>query len=112
MLRSICGGKRGNDLYEFDSPWSVASLFDNTSSKLLVADTNNRRVQCFAIEFNGQFIYKHTFEVKEKPYFIGTSNRHFAISCEKGLIFTFLTKDKKQIANIDFNKISTISSKT
>lgn len=113
MLRSTCGGKKGNDLYEFDSPWSVASLFDDSSSSpyVLVADTNNRRVQCFEIEFNGQFSYKYTFPTTEKPYFVGTSKQHFAVSCEKGLVRTFLTKEKRQIAIIDMNKISMIQSK-
>ena len=70
MLRSSCGGIRGNGSYEFDSPWSVASLFDNSSSDILVADTNNRRIQIFIIEYNGQFLYKKTLMTKEKPFFI------------------------------------------
>ncbi|CAF1233349.1 unnamed protein product [Rotaria magnacalcarata] len=106
MLRSTCGGKKGNDLYEFDSPWSVASFIDGSSSKVLVADTNNRRVQCFSIGFHGEFMYKHTFVTKEKPYFVGTSNQHFAISCEKSLILTFSIKKRKQLATIDLNRTS------
>jgi hypothetical protein len=102
--RSKCGGKRGNGSYEFDSPWAIASLLDKSSSNVLVADTNNRRVQYFSIGYNDQFLYKHTFMTKEKPYFIATSNQHFAVSCEKGLIMTFLTKNKREIGDIDLNK--------
>jgi hypothetical protein len=104
MLRSTCGGKRGNGLNEFDSPWSVASFLDQSSSNVLVADTNNRRVQYFFIGYNDRFIHKHTFLTKEKPYFLATNNQHFAVSCEKGLIMTFLTKEKILVANIDLNK--------
>ncbi|CAF1417141.1 unnamed protein product [Rotaria sp. Silwood1] len=111
MLRSTCGGKRGNNIYEFDSPWSIASFFDkSSSSNILVADTNNRRVQHFLIEYNGKFLYKQTFITKEKPFFVGTSNQHFAISCEKGFIITFLIKRKIEIAKIDLNKTSIIQS--
>jgi hypothetical protein len=111
MLRSTCGETRGNGLYEFDSPWSIASLLDNSSSNVLVADTNNRRVQYFSIGYNGQFLHKHTFKTNEKPYFVATSDHHFAISCEKGVLMCFLAKQKKQVANIDLNKISFIQSK-
>jgi hypothetical protein len=111
MLRSTCGGKRGNGLYEFDSPWSVASLLDKSSSSILVADTNNRRVQYFSIGYNDRFIHNHTSITKEKPYFVATSNQHFAVSCEKGLIITFLVRNKRQVGNIDLNKILFIKSK-
>jgi hypothetical protein len=111
MLRSTCGGTRGNGLYEFDSPWNVASLLDDSSSNVLVADTNNRRVQYFSIGYHGQFTYKHTFKTKEKPYFVATSNQHFAVSCEKGVILCFLAKQKIQVADIDLNRISWIQSK-
>jgi hypothetical protein len=111
MIRSTCGGKRGNGIYEFDSPWSVASLLDKSSSNILVADTNNRRVQYFSIGYNDRFLHKSTFLTKEKPYFVATSNQHFAVSCEKGLIICFLAKEKIQVTNIDLNKISSIQSK-
>ncbi|CAF2564925.1 unnamed protein product [Rotaria sp. Silwood2] len=108
MLSSTCGGKRGNDLYEFDSPWSVASFFERSLSNVLVADTNNRRVQHFLIEYSGKFLYKQSFITKEKPFFVGTSNQHFAISCEKGLIITYLIKRKMEVAKIDLNRTSII----
>ena len=113
MLRSTCGGTRGNGPYEFDSPWSVASLLDSSSSSshVLVADTNNRRVQYFSIGYQDRFIYKQTLMTKEKPYFVATSNEHFAVSCEKGLIISFLAKEKIRVANIDLNKTSFIQSK-
>jgi len=110
MLRSTCGGKRGNGPYEFDSPWSVASLFDKSSTDIMVADANNRRVQYFSIGYNDRLIHKHTFITKEKPYFVAASNQHFAVSCEKGLIISFLAKQKIQVANIDLNKASFIRS--
>ncbi|CAF2394692.1 unnamed protein product [Rotaria sp. Silwood2] len=108
MLRSTCGGTRGNGLYEFDSPWSVAALIDNSSSNVLVADTNNRRIQFFTIEYNGQFLYQNSLVTKEKPYFIATSKKHFAVSCEKGFIITFLINKRTQVANINLKKISSI----
>jgi hypothetical protein len=111
MLRSTCGGKRGNDLYEFDSPWSVATFVDNSISNVLVADTNNQRIQCFTIGYNGQFSYKYTLTLKEKPYFIATSKQHFAVSCEKGIISTFLIKERNSIGNINLNKIVLTQSK-
>jgi hypothetical protein len=110
ILRSICGGRRGNGLYEFDSPWSVSTLLDNSSSNILVADTNNQRIQFFTIEYNGRFLHKYTLVTKEKPYFIATSKQHFAVSCEKSFIKTFLTKEKTQVANINLNKILSIQS--
>ncbi|CAF1068945.1 unnamed protein product [Rotaria sordida] len=109
ILRSTCGGKRGNGLYEFDSPWSIAELIDNSSSSnVLVADTNNRRIQFFSIGYNGQFLHKHCLITKEKPYFIATSKRHFAVSCEKCFIITFLTNQRTKVANINLKKISSI----
>jgi hypothetical protein len=111
MHRSTCGETRGNGLYEFDSPWSVASLLDKSSSNVLVADTNNRRVQYFSIGYDGQFLHKHTFITKEKPYFVATSYQHFAVSCEKGLIISFLAKAKLPVAIIDLNKASLKQSK-
>jgi hypothetical protein len=110
MLRSTCGGKRGNNFYEFDSPWSVATLIDSSISYVLVADTNNQRIQFFTIRYNGQFLYQSTLLIKEKPYFIATSKLHFAVSCEKSLIKTFLIKDKLPIANINLNKIASTQS--
>jgi hypothetical protein len=110
MLRSTCGGTRGNGPYEFDSPWSVAALLDNSTSNVFVADTNNRRIQVYIIGYNGQFIHKYTLNTKKKPYFIATSKQHFAISCEKGFINTFLAKERTQLAKINLNKISSISS--
>jgi hypothetical protein len=111
MLRSICGGKRGNEHYEFDSPWSVATLIDNSISYILVADTNNQRIQFFTIEYDGEFLYQYTLLTKEKPYFIATNKLHFAVSCTKGLIKTFLIKGKIPIANINLNKIVSRQSK-
>ncbi|CAF0768378.1 unnamed protein product [Rotaria sp. Silwood1] len=108
ILRSTCGEKRGNGLYEFDSPWSVAALIDKSSSNILVADTNNRRIQFFTIEYNGQFLHQHSLIIKEKPYFIATSKRHFAVSCEKNLIITFLANERTKVANINLKKISLI----
>ncbi len=112
ILLSTCGGTRGKGPYEFDSPWSVASLIDrSSSSNVLVADTNNRRLQYFSIRHNDQFILKNTLITKEKPYFVTTNNRHFAVSCEKGLILSFLAKERIQMANIDLNRASFIQSK-
>jgi hypothetical protein len=113
MLRSKCGGTRGKGPYEFDSPWSVASLFDRSlsSSNVLVADTNNRRVQYFSIGHNDKFILKYSLITKEKPYFIATNNQHIAVSCENGLIVSFLAKQRLQVANIDLNRASFTSSK-
>ena len=111
MLRSTCGGNRGKDHYEFDSPWSVATLFNQSSPNVLVADTNNQRIQCFTIGYNGEFLYKYTLVTNERPYFIATSKEHFAVSCEKGFINTFRAKDRTLIANINLNKISSTESK-
>jgi len=110
MFRSTCGGTRGNGPYEFDSPWSVAELIRNSSSNVLVADTNNRRIQCFLIGYKGRFIHKYTFITKEKPYFIATNKQHFAVSCEKGFIKTFLADEGIQIGNINLNKVLSIRS--
>jgi hypothetical protein len=112
MLRSTCGEKRGSGPYEFDSPWSVAVLPNNSSLNVLVADTNNQRIQFFTIGYNGQFLYEYTLVTKEKPYHIATSKQHFAISCEKGFINTFLTKERSQVANINLNKIISTQSNT
>jgi hypothetical protein len=114
MLRSTCGGTRGKGPYEFDSPWSVASFVNrssSSSSNVLVADTNNRRVQYFSIGYNDRFILKHTLITKEKPYFIATNNRHIAVSCEKGLVVSFLAKQRIQVANIDLNRAAFVQSK-
>jgi hypothetical protein len=111
MLRSTCGGRRGNGINEFDSPWSVAtSVHNSSSSNVLVADTNNYRIQFFTIGYNGQFLYEYTLTTKEKPYFIATSKQHFAVSCEKGFISTFLNERKTPVANINLNKISSTKS--
>ena len=110
MLRSTCGGKRGNGLYEFDSPWSVAALLDNSSSHVLVADTNNQRIQIFAIGYNGQFLHKSTILTQEKPYFVATSKQHFAVSCEKGFVSTFLVEGNTPVANINLIKIASTQS--
>jgi len=112
MLRSTCGERRGNGLYEFDSLWSVAALSDNSSSNVLVADTNNQRIQFFTIGYNGQFLHDYTLVTKEKPYHIATSKQHFAISCEKGFISTFLAKGRSEVANINLNKIAPTQSNT
>jgi len=112
MLRSTCGERRGNGLYEFDSPWSIAALSNNSSSNVLVADTNNQRMQFFTIGYNGQFLHDCTLITKEKPYHTATSKQYFAISCEKGFISTFLAKERSQVANIDLNKIASTESNT
>jgi hypothetical protein len=44
-------------------------------------------------------------------YFVTTNNRHLAVSCEKGLILSFLAKERIQMANIDLNRASFIQSK-
>ena len=103
-------GTRGNGPYEFDSPWSVAALSDNSSSNVLVAGTNNRRIQFYTIGYNGEFLYKNTLITKAKPYFIATSKQHFAVSCERGSIITYLAKERTRIANISLNKIASIQS--
>ena len=113
ILRSTCGGKRGNGSYEFDSPWSVASFIDrssSSSSNVLVADTNNRRVQYFSIGHDDRLILRHTLLTKAKPYFIATNNQHIAISCENGLILSFLAKQRIHLANIDLNRTPFIQS--
>mgnify|MGYP002388133573 CR=1 FL=1 len=111
MLRSTCGEHCGDSDYEFNSPWSVASLFDQTLPHVLVADTNNQRIQCFSNEYDYQFRFRYTLMMKQKPYYLATSKRHFAISCEKGLIYTFLAKDRTLLATVDFNKICSRKSK-
>lgn len=106
MLRSTCGGNRGEGEYEFNSPWSVASLFDQTKNEILVADTNNQRIQLFHIEEDDyQFRYKLTLMIKEKPFYISTSKQHFAVSCQNGLISTFLANNKTHLTNININRI-------
>ena len=112
MLRSTYGGKRGNHSDQFDSPWSVATTFDNSKSNILVADSNNRRIQFFTIGYSGQFRYQHTVTLNEKPYFLATSKQHFAVSCEKGLIYTFRSKGKLPVATIDLNQIFSTPSKS
>lgn len=111
MLRSTYGGKRGNQFDQFDSPWSVATLFDNSKSIVLVADSNNRRIQFLTIDYHRQFRYEHTLTLEDKPYFIATSKQHFAVSCEKGLIHTFRSKGRILVATIDLNQIFSTTSK-
>jgi hypothetical protein len=113
IFLSTCGETRGKGPYEFDSPWSVATLLDrsSSSSNVLVTDTNNRRLQYFSIGNNHRFLLKHTLITKEKPYFVTTNNQHFAVSCEKSLIISFLAKERIQMANIDLNRASFIQSK-
>ena len=108
MLRSTCGGVRGNGLYEFDSPWSIATLFNKSSSNILVADTNNRRIQFFTIEYNGQFLHKYSLTIKERPLFVATSKQYFAVSCENSFISTYLANNRIKIANINLSKILSI----
>jgi hypothetical protein len=108
MLRSTCGGQRGTGPYEFDSPWCVASLFDVTSSNILVADTNNRRVQYFTIANDGQFIHKRSLSTKHKPYFLSTSHEHFAVSCEHGFVLCYSARDRKLVKRIDLTTISSV----
>lgn len=105
MLLSTYGGTRGNGLDQFDSPWSVAAGFDRLKSNVLVADSNNRRVLFLTIGFQGQFRYQYSVSIKEKPFFIAISREHFAVSCEKSLIYTFRTDGTIPIATIDLNQI-------
>ena len=111
MLLSTYGGTRGNGLDQFDSPWSVATGFDKFKSNVLVADSNNRRVQFLTIGFQGQFRYQYSVSIKEKPFFIATSREHFAVSCEKSLIYTFRMEGRIPIATIDLNQIFSTPSK-
>ncbi|CAF1249069.1 unnamed protein product [Adineta steineri] len=108
MFRSTCGGIRGNGFCQFDSPSNVVELIEDSSSYILVADTNNRRLQCFFIGYRGEFIHKYNIITKEKPYFIGTNKQFIAVSCEKGFINCYLTKENDQIAEINLNKLLSI----
>jgi hypothetical protein len=112
IFLSTCGETRGKGPYEFDSPWSVAALLDrSSSSNVLVTDTNNRRLRYFSIGNNHRFLLKSTLITKEKPYCVTTNNQHFAVSCEKSLILSFLAKARIQVASIDLNRASFIQSK-
>lgn len=83
-------------------------MFDSLSSSILVADTNNRRIQFFTIDYNGNFVYKYNIMTKEKPYFVGTSKRHFAVSCEKSFIVTYSANERIELSNINLKKITII----
>jgi len=112
IFLSTCGETRGKGPYEFDSPWSVAALLDrSSSSNVLVTDTDNPRLQYFCIGNNHRYLLKHNLITKEKPYFVTTNNQHFAVSCEKSLILSFLAKERIQVVNIDLNRASFIQSK-
>ena len=110
MFRSSCGGRRGKGIFEFDSPWSVTSLFDKTMSNIVVADTNNRRLQHFAIGQNGRFIFKNSFQTNEKPFYVTSSEHYFAVSCERALIVSYSSKEKTLRTEIDLNKSRMIKS--
>lgn len=45
---------------------------------------------------------------KEKPYFVGTSKRHFAVSCEKSFIVTYSANERIELSNINLKKITII----
>lgn len=111
MLLSTYGGTRGNGREQFDSPWSVATTFDKLKPNILVADSNNRRIQFLSIGFQGQFQYQHSLSIKEKPFFVATSREHFAVSCEKSVIYTYRTQGRIPIATIDLNQLFPTSSK-
>ena len=105
MLRSICGGTRGHGTYEFDSPSAVAASFDvSLPSTVLVADTNNRRVQYFTIRPNGDFSLADTRTITDKPVYIASSKEHLAVSCENAVILTFENKQRKILATIHLRK--------
>ena len=106
MLRSICGGTRGHGTYEFDSPSAVATSFDESSpSTVLVADTNNRRVQYFTIRPNGTFSLVNTRTITDKPVYIASSREHLAVSCENAVIITFENRKRKALATIHLRKL-------
>lgn len=105
MLRSICGGRRGQGVNQFDSPSAVATSLDVSSpSTVLVADTNNRRVQCFTIRPNGDFSLANTLTFDDKPVYIASSREHLAVSCENAVILTFENKQRKALAIIHLRK--------
>lgn len=110
MFRSTCGGTRGNGLDEFDSPWSVAEFVENSSSNILVADTNNRRIQCFTIGYRGKFIYKYTLATKDKPFYLATTRHWLAVSCENGFLKTFYIPEREEILNLNLNQLFSIKS--
>ena len=105
MLRSICGGTRGHGTYEFDSPSAVARSLDvSLPSTVLVADTNNRRVQYFTIRPNGDFSLADTRTITDKPVYVASSKEHLAVSCENAVILTFENKQRKILATIHLRK--------
>ncbi|CAF1007271.1 unnamed protein product [Adineta ricciae] len=108
MFRSTCGGTRGNGLYEFDSPWTVAEFIENSTSNILVADTNNRRIQCFTIGYRGKFIYKYTLTTKDKPLYLATTRHWLAVSCENGFLKTFFISEREEILNLNLNQLFSI----
>ncbi|UJR34941.1 hypothetical protein I4U23_027719 [Adineta vaga] len=108
MFRSTCGGTRGNDSYELDSPWHVTEFIENSSSNILVADTNNRRIQCFLIGHRGKFIYKYTLTTKDKPFYLATTKHWLAVSCENGFLKTFFIPEREEILNVNLNELFSI----
>lgn len=113
MLRSTCGGKRGNGPYEFNSPWNVTSFLDHQSlTNILVADSNNHRIQIFTLGYNDRFLLKDSLITKQKPFFLATNNVYFVVSCEKGWIVSYLAKEKIEVSTIDLNRTSFIKSKS
>lgn len=111
VIRSTCGGQRGSRLNEFDSPWSVVSLIDRTMPNLIVADSNNRRLQHFSISRNGKFMFRNSFPTKKKPFFLSSSRLYFAGSCEDATIVVFSVYEEKEKNEIDLNKIRILKSK-
>ncbi|CAF1121733.1 unnamed protein product [Didymodactylos carnosus] len=102
-------GSHGRGLYEFDHPWGVASL---SNSDILIADTNNKRLQCFYLGFNSRFIHKYTLLFDEKPYFVSTDIKNrFVVSCDNGLLQCF-TKKRSLISKIDLLKCFQMKSVT
>lgn len=109
ILRSICGGISGNGDYEFNCPSNVAPQFiSSASSNIIVADTNNRRIQFFLIQSNGEFRYQSTLLLKEKPIYLSSTLTHFAISCSNGSIVTYSNYQNEMIAMIDLKNISSL----
>ena len=83
----------------------VLPHFPLHSSTILVADKNNRRIQSSLISSQGQFLHQFTLPFKDKPYFLAISERHFAVPCENGFIFTYTNEERMQLAHINLNEL-------
>ena len=104
ILRSTCGRERGRDLDQFDSPWSVTTL-GATSNSILVADSNNRRLQSFKIGSQGEFLFQFSLITREKPFFVTSNERYFAVSCENGQILSYSTAGNISMANVNLRRM-------